>query len=89
MRKIEKNGGGALRGSWKLEVHGEEEGRSRMERKEEDKVLEGWRHMEIREGWRRRRMVEAEWRRGKLEDGKEKDGGDWKRYYVCRQMVDR
>ena len=52
------------------EDHGEEEGRSRMERKEEDKVLEGWRRMEIGEGWRRRRMVEAG-----MEEG---EAGGWK-----------
>ena len=42
------------------EDHGEEEGRSRMERKEEDKVLEGWRRMDY-----------GDWRRME----KEEDGG--------------
>ena len=70
MRKIEKNGGGALRGSWMPEDHGEEEGRSRMERKEEDKVLEGWRRMDY-----------GDWRRMEKEEdggGGNGGGGSWR-----------
>ena len=57
------------------EDHGEEEGRSRMERKEEDKVLEGWRRMDYGD-WRRRRMVEAGIVEGEAEGWK---GEGWRR----------
>ena len=57
------------------EDHGEEEGRSRMERKEEDKVLEGWRRMDYGD-WRR---MEKEEDGGLVEAGMEEgEAGGWK-----------
>ena len=44
-------------------------------------------------GWRGKRRTKyykdgGIWRRRRTEEaGMEKDGGDWKRYYVCRHMT--